>query len=221
MQLLISSTLLFFISGLALLPFHSLALPQRSALRRADLPALTYPQDHNAATCPLDKSNTLNLSLQPDTTHPTTGLSNTKSTRAILVPRAGSGVLPGVCHQIASFYFPTLPYRFFRMGFPQLLPGNVYVISIRTPAGKRIDEISARVRVGDTSPPQRSLIGITQPWSNVGTLQIAVQATAEVDIGVVFQEGNTPGEVAIFALGPVPDSVNTWGLPRWATVMSA
>lgn len=219
MQLLSSSTLLFFISSLALVPFRGFALPQRSDLRRAGLPELRYPENHNAATCPVDRLNTLSLSLQPDTAHVPNGPSLKKSSRAVIVPRVRSGALPGVCHQIASFFFPPLPYRYFRMGFPHLLPGNVYVLSIRTPVGKRIDEIAARVVVG-TGPAQRRLIGITQPWSNVGTLELVVQARAEVDIGVVFQERNTPGELAIFALGPIPDPVQAWGL-SWATVANA
>lgn len=46
--------------------------------------------------------------------------------------------------------------------------------------------------------------------TNVGTLQIMVQARVEVNINVVFQEGNTPGEMAFFALGAAQDPSAAW-----------
>lgn len=204
MQLLRSSALLFLTSCLALLPLHGLAQSRRSILRRATLPDLPYPPDHNAATCPRDRSYTTSLSFVPDTESPSTLRTKTKPTRAIIVPRARSGALPDVCYQTASFFFPALPYRYFRLALPPFLPGNVYVFSIRTPANKRIDEISARVVAGP-GPPQNRLLDISIPMSSVGTLRMVVQARLEVVIRVVFQEGNTPGEIAMFALGTAPD----------------
>lgn len=218
MQLLSHPTLLFLTSCFALLPFHGLAQPRRSNLQRANLPDLSYPPNHDAATCPRDSSNTLRLSFVPDTTTSANILSQTKSNRAVVVPRAQSGALPDVCRQIASFFFPAIPYRFLNIGFPRLLPGNVYLISIRTPAGKRIDTISARVVVG-TGPAQDRLLGTSKPMSNVGTLRITVQAQAEVSIGVIFEEGNTPGEIAMFALGTVQLQSPPWPI-RGATFVN-
>ena len=204
-----TSTLLFLTSCLAILPLHSAALSWHSDLRRADLPDLPYPPNNNAATCSRDGSNTFSLSLVPDTPPSVNVLSTTKSSRAVVMPRAGSEALPHICRQLTSFFFPSVPYRFFKLGIPPLLPGNVYILSIRTPANKRIDEISAHLVMG-TTLARGKMLGTSTPMSSVGTLQIIVPARAEVRVMVVFQEGNTPGEIALFALGTAQDPSATW-----------
>ncbi len=185
-------------------PLLSLAAPTTPQARQVSPPALPYPDNESAETCPTagaDQTVSLGPFIPLRTQHSALNGVSFGTTRRLPWQRRAAPDGPPACLRIATVPFTNQDVAI-RTQIVRLLPGVLYVFTAAAdvPIGSMVARLNGRV--GTTQPFRAyDVVEVVQPELNQATMEFIVDEATELYFTMTFEK-KASGEVGLFSVGP-------------------